>query len=413
MLEKKGTDKMESTAGKAIYNGFLEVAKEKCGYFAQWTYDTPIAITTATNQKLHKIQKLLYKCIRYFVENYEAFYELMPVSDQVRGILSLFQEKPYRTGTYRTDFVVGEQNEIKLIEITCRFAMNGFFTTGFFRLLSERFLQYHPEIRKVDDYTPYFDYIAGCYKAFDRICLLKGVVEKNEDKIMIPIFEAAKYPVFVLRPDEISAGTHLFENSLVMSQLSHEEICSLPMDTIRAIRDANLINDYRTVFLIHDKRFLSVLSKESFLDKVLTAREKEEFLQYLVPTYQKGEREDLWQAARHEKEKWIIKPSVLGRSIDIFAGCVTADKDWAALFEKERTDIVLQEYISQRRFRGRIGEQSYNDYAVGTLLFFDDHFFGPGMFRTSSHPVTNITDDRKMAFVVTDDTECFSQDNVL
>jgi hypothetical protein len=38
-----------------------------------------------------------------------------------------------------------------------------------------------------------------------------------------------------------------------------------------------------------------------------------------------------------------------------------------------------------------------NDYVTGTLLFFQGGYFGPGMFRASSHPVINVGDDRKIA----------------
>ena len=98
----------------------------------------------------------------------------------------------------------------------------------------------------------------------------------------------------------------------------------------------------------------------------------------------------------------------------MFAGPLTDAAEWQALFDTGRADrMVLQEYVPQRRFRGTIGGQAYRDYAAGTLLFFEEGYFGPGLFRTSSYPVTNKVDDRKIAPLVTPDADRFEPDNVI
>jgi len=78
------------------------------------------------------------------------------------------------------------------------------------------------------------------------------------------------------------------------------------------------------------------------------------------------------------------------------------EAEWRALFfQANASDLTLQPYIHQARVHSNVGdEERSNDYAVGTLLFFDNEFFGPGFFRASSHPVTNQGDDRKIAPVV-------------
>ncbi len=75
--------------------------------------------------------------------------------------------------------------------------------------------------------------------------------------------------------------------------------------------------------------------------------------------------------------------------------------------------MVPQEYVVQRTFSGTIGEKSYRDYAAGTLLCFEEGYYGTGMFRASSYPVTNVVDDRKIVPLVTSDVQHFDKDNVL
>ncbi|MEN6420025.1 MAG: hypothetical protein ABFC73_14005, partial [Clostridiaceae bacterium] len=162
------------------------------------------------------------------------------------------------------------------------------------------------------------------------------------------------------------------------------------------------LNDLRTVFLVHDKRFFAVLNHDEFLFSALSSDEAAELRAYLVPTYTASERLDLWQNAREQKDGWILKPCVFGKSKNVFAGKVTEQREWERLFsEGETAGMVLQPFISQRLFQGTIGSQRFQDYVVGTLLYFNDQYFGPGIFRASSFPVTNIKDDRKLAPFVT------------
>jgi hypothetical protein len=192
------------------------------------------------------------------------------------------------------------------------------------------------------------------------------------------------------------------------------EMLSLPAEVIRRIAIGNGLNDLRTIFLIHDKRFLAVLSNRDFLARCLMPQEAGFLSQYIVPTYAWGERADLWEQARDCKHDWIVKPALLGKSEKVFAGSVTSDEAWRAVFETDLAkEMVLQPMIAQRQFSTLTETGPHFDYAVGTMLCFDNMFFGPGLLRTSSFPVTNQGDDRKMAALITDETDPLSTAPVL
>jgi len=163
----------------------------------------------------------------------------------------------------------------------------------------------------------------------------------------------------------------------------------------------NIINDFRTIFLIHDKRFFSVLSNSELRKTVLTKDEITLFERYYIPTYSYGEKKELWKKAKKEKDKFILKHRSLGKSEKVYAGIVTEKKVWDALFEADDLkDLILQEWIAQTKIKGTIDDISYEDYITGTLLFFDDNYFGFGDFRTSSFPVTNQGDHRKACSII-------------
>jgi hypothetical protein len=413
---KNKSHKPANSRGDALYRAFLQSSPGTREYLRQWTYDVPLAIRPETHARMCRLQQLYLKCMRHIAEHYlDRYRDLMPVPDRVAEILELCRHRPYRPGAYRTDFVIGEDNRIRLIETTCRFALNGFFRAGVFAQLTQEVVRAHPGIRHLDPHTPFFGRLMDYFGSFNRVCVLLGWnTARNESKFFVPIFEAAGFPVEKIPVAEVPSSTHLFENAAVIGELSHEELCALPADTVEAIVGSNLLNDLRTVFLIHDKRFFALLHRDEFMRNALTPEEREEFRPYLAPAFTRHLSPEIWPEARNNKDRWIIKPFNNGMSIDVFAGPITDAAEWEALFDSGRADnMVLQEYIPQRKFRGTIAGTPREDYAASTLLFFEDGFYGTGVFRASAHPVTNQGDDRKIAPLVTPDFEHFEADNIL
>jgi hypothetical protein len=404
-----------SSRGVVLLQSLLRVAAGAREHFRPWTYDVPLAIRPGTHDRLRRVQQLYLKCIRRFVEHFDRYRDLMPVPDRVSEILALAERRPYRPGAYRTDVIIGEDNRFRVIETTCRFALNGFFRCGVLSQLADEYLAAHPGIRRTDVYMPFFHRLMDYFGPFDRVCVLLGWnTAKNESKFFTPVFEAAGCPVTGIPFADVPSATHRFENAAVIGELSHEELCSLPTETVQAIIESNLLNDLRTVFLIHDKRFFALLNHEGFMNDALTPAERDEFRPHLIPTYTRHLNPEVWPEARRNKDRWIIKPPNQGMSMDVYAGPLTGAAEWESLFASGRADsMVLQEYVAQRKFRGAIAGTPHEDYAASTLLCFEDGYYGTGVFRASSFPVTNQGDDRKIAPLVTPDFQCFEKDNVL
>jgi hypothetical protein len=397
----------------SLYAGFVEVAETAIPYFGQYTYRQPMVITLETNDEMHFLQKAMYRAIRHFVENFEEYRHLMPVSDEVSAILARCKDVPYRTGTYRTDFLIDENKRIRLIEITCRFALNGLLRAGFLHLMVDQMLQNKPQVRKIDQYSAFFDAFLAYLGEFSHVCFLKDD-SFNEGRYFKPVFQNVGYPVHVIELNDIANRLDLLDNAAVIGQLTHDELCSLSPRALEKIIHSNIINDLRTVFLIHDKRFFSVLGNDDFLTKALGTADAERFRPYIVPTWGWHERRDLWAQAQQNKKDWIIKPRALGMGIGVKAGLLTDEAEWQSLFSQpEAVELTLQPYIVQTLFHGQVGAEERHDYVTGTLLFFEDHFFGPGVFRASSHPVTNQGDTRRLAHIVTNDTQLFDKDMIL
>ena len=122
---------------------------------------------------------------------------------------------------------------------------------------------------------------------------------------------------------------------------------------------------------------------------------------YILPTYQYGDGADAWEDALRHKDGYILKHHGRGRSEEVYAGCLIGEPQWQALFKPAKLkDMILQPFVQQKRFQGYTDGEWRDDFVTGILLCFNQEFFGPGLYRTSSQPVTNWGTFRKMAQLV-------------
>lgn len=381
--------------------------KDKKEYYKQWMFEEPIVISKEHNDKLVRVQKIIYKIISEFVSSYKKYKYLMPVDTKTEQIIEIFNRKEYKVGTYRTDFVYDTNNQVKLIEITCRFALNGIFLSELMNSVSIDYQRKELNFLEVQNlYKPINKHLKTYLKDIESVYILKGDDQKNESKIYKDIFTRMNYNVIDVSYKEVDNYIDSMKNSLIVSELSFDEITSFSIQTLEKLMPLNIINDFRTIFLIHDKRFFSVLGKKELLKKVLTPEEIVLFKDFYIPTFTSIEEAKIWEKAKNEKDNWILKHRALGKSQKIYAGLVTEQKEWESLFsEVEKEDMILQQWIPQKRIKGEIKGEKFEDFVTGTLLYFDDNYYGMGDFRTSSHPVTNKVDHRKACSLIRADNK--------
>jgi len=384
---------------------------ERKPYYKQWMYDEPIVISNARFERLSRVQVIMNKLINEFVCNYSTYKHLMPVEKETERILNHFQSKPYTIGTYRTDFVFDKNNQEKLIEITCRFALNGIFISFLMEDVALDYLKNGHQIETIHPQKKILNHLKSYLNNSNKIVLLKGSDKKNESKIFVPIFEKAGYDLQEIHYKDLPSNHQLISDGLIISELTFDEILSLNDKTLELLSNSNLLNDFRTIILIHDKRFFAVISDLNLQERALTKEERIFFSDFHIPTYCFNEQtKNLWENAKSNKNDWIIKHRSLGKSQQIYAGNVLSQTEWEDLFSNEAilSEMVLQRWVSQKTIKGRIGDLEFEDYITGTLLFFDDNYFGFGDFRTSSFPVINKKDHRKATSIILKNDLCLN-----
>jgi hypothetical protein len=388
----------------------LSFANHNTDYYNQWILDKPLIVSRKHHQDMLRLQNIMERLIVHFVNNYDQYSLLMPVSSEVQEILNFCSQRPYTPGTYRTDFVYDENQQVRIIEITSRFAMNGIFLAAVINKIAEDYRAEHfPLLKTLDAYGPIYKHLECYLNTTKSVYILTGSDRRNESKIYKEIIERTGREVLEIHFSEIEKKIDELTSSWIISELGFDEILSIPKHVMKRLAALNVTNDFRTIFLTHDKRFFHVLNNIEFQQDILSTEEIDFFADFLIPTYSHSSENPLWEEAKHNKNEWIIKHRSLGKSQKVYAGIVTSEDEWLSLFNTNMEDLVLQRWVKQTTIEGTIGTEEFNDFITGTLLFFDNQYFGFGDFRTSSHPVTNVKDHRKASSLILESDENLNQ----
>lgn len=381
--------------------------ENKLSYYHNWSFDQPLILGPQSCQDAERLQKVLHKVIQEFVGNFSKWEHFMPVSRRIREIIDLFGERPYEVGSYRTDFVFDRQGRMKLIEITCRFALNGLLEPHLYYTHAYHWAEKHAPHAKWDrTYEALYTHLEQKMHGSNKMCILKGRDVRNSSRLYVEIFEHFGLEVHEVQFTEILEKQELLNGAWIITELTLDEIESISDDALLFLRDQNLMNDFRTVLLVHDKEFFHALTQAELQEACLTANERKFFNRFLIPSHGYTPNDPIWEAAKTTKDHWILKPRALGKSERIYAGLVTSESEWQRIFEEENlAEFILQSWVPQRTWPGTLKGEQHEDYLTGTLIYVDNHNFGFGHFRASSHPVANVTDKRQVAVLMLQENE--------
>lgn len=374
-------------------------------YYLRWYHERPVGITTSRREELKELHRILYKCARHLALNYKDYVpRWMPLGEKDLEILEIQEQTPFRAGTWRPDYIIGEDGSLRICEITSRFFAHGIFMSRFAEEAADRFIACFPGATRDTEYPALMEYMAGIIEGKRRIHVLKSSDKTNEIRLYKDFYERMGCEVVVLEAAEVEPRRKEWasEGTVVFSALNQMDILSFSLDTIKAMVDKGMFSDFRNIFLIHDKRFMKLWFDDRFTSRCLTPEETVFFRSRAIPTLDCSDPEtvDVLKDALENKDHYILKPYRLGKSEGVKAGALTSPKEWRSL---DTSGMIIQPFIPQKSFKTEWEGRTYDDYICGMMLCVDDRYFGSGLFRASSLPVTNVGDDRKACPLLTDD----------
>ena len=382
---------------------YRQANKDICD-LEKWFFDAPFLIGKELQDQFDLVSRCMARLVRFFAENAEIWTARYGLDANARRVLSFWRDVPYDPGTYRTDFVFSDTGLIRLIEVTCRFAMNGYAVSAQQDLIARK----TPKGRAakahwMEETTGFFRFLAKAMGAQRDIIVLTGSDLRNESRFLERAFEDTEFTFSRLPLNEVPQNLDRLETAFIYSELSLEELGALPDAVLEILARRRILNDPRTSFFVHDKAFFAFIYDVDLLNSVL-GQDAVPFQRHILPCYLRTpETADIWEQAKSQRTSWILKHRTQGKSQEIYAGVMHDDVQWQRLFEGSFLDnFVLQKFEPQKRYTGFQSGQLLTHYVAGTLLLADGRSFGPGEFRTCENPVSNTGEFRKISCLLTD-----------
>lgn len=244
----------------------------------------------------------------------------------------------------------------------------------------------------------------------ERLIVLKSSDPSDSIRLYVPFYHSLGMKTFIYEAEEVEDHLDELPGAMTVSALNQKDLLSFSDETLKRMADAEMMNDFRTIFLLHDKRLFRLFLDDRFMKAALSEGEADFLRAHAVETYlpHLSEDEDLFEDAKRHKDRYILKHHCLGKSEKVYAGILTEEAAWQELFSSgEVLDMILQPFMDQKLYRGPFKDDFLDDYVSGTILTVDDRYFGTGLFRTSTSPVINQRDAHKIAPLITREVHKF------
>lgn len=387
----------------AFEQTFYGLMEEK---YRPWTYESPFFLDRSRVAFFKKSQDIMLKLMRYMAENYDALATYLPHDMAEKSFLKQLQDVAFQEGTFRTDFVINGQNEVRLIEVTCRFPLNGYFRSTATNAMNEvSYLEDTYGLKPTSYARPLLEKFVNWMDGASRLIIIQGEDRRdNESKYMQTFFHEANIDLQICSYGEwLENGADWCKGAAIMPELTLDEWLKLPISLVKRMLERPLLNDPRIVLMVHDKGFFGLVNIEEITSQALSSEETAFIQQAFAETYLLNEQQpELLKKATSNPENWILKPRKLGRSVNIIAGSLVTAEEWETELNSAMGggDMVLQKWHLSKKIRGKVQGIDYEDYFAGTLLYWGNEFFGPGFLRASSYPISNVKDNRMVTTLV-------------
>ena len=438
-------------------------------YYHHWYHSRPVGITSGRRAELDRLHRVVYACAEHLSLKYKDYVSrYMPLGDKEMQILEMQEEYPFRAGTWRPDYIIAEDGSLKICEITSRFFGHGIFMSWYAEKYADKFMASFPGRTRRTRYPRLLDYMLEILEGKRDIYVLKSADRTSEIRLYKDFYERHGCTVTILEAPEVEPRRSDWARPgvFLISALNQADLLSFSLDTLRAMMDCGMYSDFRNIFLIHDKRFLSLWYEDSFTSACLSPEDTAFLRAHAIPTFSlmpslrsAGVSGGLHSASLHSgpshcllrpckqelvsngplplyvsggghapghpctsadgiekvldaKDEFIIKPYALGKSEGVYAGIMTSQEEWERLLEHPE-GMIVQPFLKQKTFHCEWEGQGFEDYMCGMMLCVNERYFGDGLFRCSSLPVTNVGDDRKACSINTDDPDILAHCDVL
>ncbi|WP_342146139.1 hypothetical protein [Rickettsiella endosymbiont of Aleochara curtula] len=372
----------------------------------------PLRFDKALIHQINDCHSLLIEAIHKIVTNFfcdPALQQIISLNNKTLKLLQHLKDKPYEIGAIRPDFLFDKRYQIKICEINARFPLNSFILLHcLYNEMHKDFagkISYNAKMLKiVEVFTKFFDNKQPIHiyfykeKSFD-IFLLKNLLRKTSPNLKWKLPISSEF----LFTNKLIKGNNY---SQIILNLHQEELLNLEPDLFNEINASTYFNDIRTIFIVHDKRLLSILSNKTIMSKYISSEKCNRLASYIVPTYLLSD--STVQTIKSNPKNWVLKKNSAGKGEGMYIGKETPLTEISTVLNEKKSDYIAQPFLGQPLFL-LLNDSSKNRnanydgyqtiYLVGSILSFNNALLGPGILRGSRKTIVNVAQGNTTIFV--------------
>jgi hypothetical protein len=373
-----------------LEKSFLNIAYQELDAHIEHYYSSPFFVTAESLSVINKIHYLLHRVICHTVLNFNEYSKLLPMDDNTRRVLALMDGKTYKPGAYRPDFLITPENKIKICEINARFPINGYLYSAINEVNISGYLDNNFAFSNLNLFNKFINQLMLHFGCIDDIVIIKGQEKGLDIHFLIKIMALAGKKCEIIEYADIKKNYSRISKSAVILELNQQELLALDNETINLFAESNVLNDLRTIFIVHDKRFLSLLSNPEVYSNLLGVDDAIYLADHVVSTYQYINSPDKWDAAKNNKNEWLLKHSLLGKGESMYVGKEISQDEWLAIMGSDNIHkMILQPFVNQKSFN--LPDANTAQTIVGLIMCINDCCLGPGLFRGSDDVIVNFS----------------------
>jgi hypothetical protein len=362
----------------------------------------PALLSDNILQQINHSHKLIVEAIEKIVANYssdEEIKKILKLSPEIVKIIKIVEKTPYKMGGIRPDFLINNKDgRIKICEINSRFSMNSFILSEFFTKAMSQLIS-DDQISLIKENNEIVKTIFSRFDLSQPITVIKDK-EKGYDVNFLSenVPELKQTPVYLKTPKELSIkegkiyNGETYCNQFIL-ELKQSEIIGMNRELLsKIVTENNYFNDLRSIFIVHDKRLLVILSDEKIMQKYLAENKVKELKNYVIPTFILNK--EIQGKIKNDHEGWVLKKYDSGKGKDMYV-CIDKSLDEVKEVIFNKTDYyIAQPFLKQQTISVLNSDKNNQAISeiikvVGVILIFDKNFLGVGTFRGSQGNIIN------------------------
>ena len=359
--------------------------------FSPYLLDVPKGIQS----QVKNVHAVLTKAVSKIVENYlsdDSLQQALSLDDRQLSLIKLASKKPYKTFSIRPDFLISQDNEIKVCEINARFTINGFMGAYY---LYQQMRECFPNHSGMEDtLSNIIDSYMSNFDTSKPIFLLREK-ETGYDLNLLKLFLLERgITVIDITPHDL----HMLDGKLVakntvcdqlISELHQFELDNIPDDILEnIILDVNYVNDIRTILIAHDKRLFSILSNIDIMSRYLSDEEVAILEKHVIKTYSlKKVKNDVL----NNKDAWVLKKCLSGKGEGMYVGAESSLEEITSVISEQETQYIAQPFLDQKKVDFFMDGEYKSCNSVGMIISINNKYQGVGFFRLSPSSIVAVS----------------------